>query len=109
MTERVLTSARYRDATRISVYLSTPSSEVQTDDLVRRALLDGSSSMPCCVALTSSGKSVFVPYCPPESTRVMHMLRLRPGQLETLVPKRWGIREPEPNADNGACAAIRSC
>ena len=103
MTERALASHSYRNATRISVYLSTPSSEVQTDALIRRALDDGSSWHDSIGLVDRAGKAVFAPYCPPDSGRVMHMLRLRPGQLESLAPKRWGIREPEPTAENGTC------
>ncbi|PSS02165.1 hypothetical protein BD289DRAFT_458238 [Coniella lustricola] len=76
----------YVDANRISVFLSMPSAEVQTDEIVRHAL--------------SSGKHVFVPYLhksplpanPDIPPRVMDMVRLRDVQdYESLKRDKWGI------------------
>jgi 5-formyltetrahydrofolate cyclo-ligase len=83
---------QYRDAKRISVYLSMPSGEIQTDEIVRHAL--------------SAGKDVFVPYLhrneqaeapSGESAsgvpkKVMDMVRLRGvGDYEGLERDAWGI------------------
>lgn len=75
----------YQDAQRISIFLSMPSGEVQTDAIVRDAL--------------ASGKQVYVPYLyktpfpldesPP---RIMDMVRLRDIQdYESLRRDKWGI------------------
>lgn len=75
----------YRDARRISIYLSMPAAEVQTDAIVRHAL--------------GAGKQVFIPYlhkspvdAPDTPTRVMDMVHLRSIQdYESLQRDRWGI------------------
>lgn len=75
----------YKDARRISVYLSMPSAEIQTDAIVRHAL--------------SAGKQVFVPYlhksplqAPDIPARVMDMVHLKSIQdYENLKRDRWGI------------------
>jgi 5-formyltetrahydrofolate cyclo-ligase len=83
---------QYRDAKKISVYLSMPSGEVQTDEIVRHAL--------------SAGKDVFVPYLHRNEQaearsgesgggapkKVMDMVRLRGvGDYEGLERDAWGI------------------
>lgn len=79
------------DASRISVFLSMPSAEVQTDGIVRHAL--------------ESGKQVFVPYLhrsPFTSNtelpaRVMDMVRLMDVQdYEALERDKWGIPSIDP-------------
>lgn len=88
----------YKDARRISIYLSMPAAEVQTDSLVRHALL--------------AGKQVFVPYLhkstlttPDTPVRVMEMVRLNSVQdYESLLPDKWGI----PSID-AATVAEREC
>ena len=80
----------YRDASRISVYLSMPAAEVQTDAIVRHALDDG--------------KQVFVPYLhkstletPTTPARVMDMVHLKSIQdYESLKLDRWGIPSIDP-------------
>ncbi|KFA61946.1 hypothetical protein S40285_02835 [Stachybotrys chlorohalonatus IBT 40285] len=80
----------YREARRISIYLSMPSAEIQTDSVVRHAL--------------ASGKQVFVPYLhkspvdvPGTPSRVMDMVRLSNLQdYESLKPDRWGIPSIDP-------------
>lgn len=81
----------YVEAGRISVFLSMPSAEVQTDEIVRHAL--------------ASGKHVFVPYLhkSPESSnpalpaRVMDMVRLNDVQdYESLKRDKWGIPSIDP-------------
>ncbi|KAK4226775.1 hypothetical protein QBC38DRAFT_455909 [Podospora fimiseda] len=73
------------DAKRVSIFLSMPKGEIQTDGIVKHALI--------------SGKEVFVPYLhknPMESpnlpSRVMDMVRLRNlADYESLKPDAWGI------------------
>ncbi|KAH6996144.1 hypothetical protein BKA56DRAFT_666396 [Ilyonectria sp. MPI-CAGE-AT-0026] len=80
----------YQDATHISVYLSMPSAEVQTDAIVRHAL--------------AAGKQVFVPYLhkstlqiPDAPARVMDMVRLANLQdYESLKLDSWGIPSVDP-------------
>lgn len=80
----------YIDASRISVFLSMPTAEVQTDAIVRHAL--------------TSGKQVFVPYLhksPLLSTdtpaRVMDMVRLEDiRDYESLKRDKWGIPSIDP-------------
>ncbi|KAK3936278.1 hypothetical protein QBC46DRAFT_32883 [Diplogelasinospora grovesii] len=80
----------YEDATRVSVFLSMPTGEIQTDPIVRHAL--------------ESGKEVFVPYLhrnplpsPELPARVMDMVRLRDIQdYESLKRDRWGIPSIDP-------------
>ncbi|PBP21091.1 5-formyltetrahydrofolate cyclo-ligase [Diplocarpon rosae] len=81
----------YLEAKRISVYLSMPTGEVQTDAIVRHAL--------------KSGKQVFVPYIhkllplTPDTPRsVMDMVDLRSlSEYESLERDGWGI--PTVDAD----------
>jgi 5-formyltetrahydrofolate cyclo-ligase len=82
----------YRAARSISVFLSMPGSEIQTDAIVRDAL--------------AAGKDVYVPYLhrssiPPADggpARVMDMVRLRDvADYETLKPDRWGIPSVDPD------------
>jgi 5-formyltetrahydrofolate cyclo-ligase len=78
---------QYRDAKRISVYLSMPSGEIQTDSIVRHAL--------------SVGKDVFVPYLHPSSDymrnrgapkRVMDMVKLNDlRDYDGMERDAWGI------------------
>ncbi|KAF4126601.1 5-formyltetrahydrofolate cyclo-ligase [Geosmithia morbida] len=87
----------YQDADRISVYLSMPAAEVQTDAIVRHAL--------------SAGKHVFVPYLhksslqettPDAPARVMDMVRLRSlHDYETLRRDHWGIPSIDPATVDG--------
>ncbi|KAK0637192.1 hypothetical protein B0T17DRAFT_613817 [Bombardia bombarda] len=80
----------YLDAKRISVFLSMPTGEIQTDAIVRHAL--------------ESGKEVFVPYLhrnptasPGLPARVMDMVRLRNiTDYESLKPDAWGIPSIDP-------------
>lgn len=78
------------EARRLSVFLSMPSGEIQTDAIVRDALL--------------AGKEVFVPYLhknpvasPSLPARVMDMVRLRDlADYESLQPDKWGIPSIDP-------------
>lgn len=83
-------SPPYRDARSISIFLSMPIGEVQTDAIVRHAL--------------ACGKQVFVPYlhapepdalgAPP---RVMDMVSLADlHDYENLQPDCWGIPSVDP-------------
>ncbi|KAJ4416947.1 hypothetical protein N0V85_002064 [Neurospora sp. IMI 360204] len=80
----------YVDAKRVSVFLSMPTGEIQTDGIVRHAL--------------ESGKEVFIPYLhknplasPTLPARVMDMVRLRDlHDYESLKPDRWGIPSIDP-------------
>ncbi|GAA6046523.1 hypothetical protein JCM3770_006191 [Rhodotorula araucariae] len=83
----LVASPYYTAARSLSVYLSTPTGEVQTDPLIRHAL--------------AAGKRIYVPYCPKESTTEMRMLRLDGLQhLDRLEKNRWGIREIHPAEAN---------
>ncbi|KAL2024537.1 hypothetical protein VTK56DRAFT_7580 [Thermocarpiscus australiensis] len=80
----------YVDAKRVSVFLSMPTGEIQTDAIVRDALV--------------SGKEVFIPYLhknpiatPHLPARVMDMVRLRDlADYESLKPDKWGIPSIDP-------------
>lgn len=80
----------YQEARRVSIFLSMPTGEIQTDAIVRHAL--------------QSGKEVFVPYLhknplalPSLPARVMDMVRLRDlKDYESLSPDRWGIPSIDP-------------
>ncbi|KAM0327957.1 hypothetical protein ACHAQA_005356 [Verticillium albo-atrum] len=80
----------YVNAQRISIFLSMPSGEIQTDAIVRHAL--------------SSGKQVFIPYLHKSPlgendapARVMDMVRLRDLQdYESMQPDKWGIPSIDP-------------
>jgi 5-formyltetrahydrofolate cyclo-ligase len=75
----------YQDAKRIGIYLSMPSSEIQTDAIVRHAL--------------DSGKQVFVPYLhkavspPPDTPKsVMEMVDVCSiSDYDSLTRDSWGI------------------
>jgi 5-formyltetrahydrofolate cyclo-ligase len=83
----LLNLSEYKKAKSLSIYLSMPASEAQTDLLVKGAL--------------SSGKKVFVPFLyspsqePPDGgkkRKVMDMLRLNSLQeYENLARDAWGI------------------
>ncbi|KJZ77915.1 hypothetical protein HIM_02552 [Hirsutella minnesotensis 3608] len=85
----------YKDANRISVFLSMPAAEVQTDAIVRHAL--------------SCGKQVFVPYlhkppieAPGVPARVMDMVSIASiNDYESLRPDRWGIPSVDPSTVSG--------
>ncbi|KAL1864197.1 hypothetical protein Daus18300_007794 [Diaporthe australafricana] len=89
---KLLTFEPYVDAHRISVFLSMPSAEVQTDAIVQHAL--------------ALGKQVFVPYLhksplssAPGATpaRVMDMVRLDGIQdYQSLKRDKWGIPSIDP-------------
>lgn len=78
------------DAKRVSIFLSMPGGEIQTDGIVKHALV--------------SGKEVFVPYLhknpspsPSLPVRVMDMVRLRDlADYESLKPDAWGIPSIDP-------------
>ncbi|KAL2148503.1 hypothetical protein VTH82DRAFT_2057 [Thermothelomyces myriococcoides] len=80
----------YVNAKRLSVFLSMPTGEIQTDAIVRDAL--------------SAGKEVFIPYLhknmvegPGLPARVMDMVRLRDlADYESLKPDKWGIPSIDP-------------
>ncbi|TFB03439.1 hypothetical protein CCMA1212_004425 [Trichoderma ghanense] len=80
----------YQDARRISIYLSMPAAEIQTDAIVRHAL--------------NSGKQVFVPYLhkspldePGTPARVMDMVQLRDVRdYDGLERDSWGIPSIDP-------------
>lgn len=76
----VLQLRQYKEARRISVYLSMPKGEAQTDTIVHDAL--------------EQGKTVFVPYIhrPPVGNKIIDMLRLNSFQeFEALGRDGWGI------------------
>lgn len=94
---KLLAFKPYADASRISVFLSMPSAEVQTDEIVRHAL--------------ASGKQVFIPYLhkspfasnpaadPNIPTRVMDMVRLNGMEdYESLERDKWGIPSIDPKS-----------
>jgi len=80
----------YKEARHISVYLSMPGGEIQTDAIVRDAL--------------SSGKKVFIPFLlksdvesPGTPSRIMDMVQLHSiSDYESLKPDRWGIPSIDP-------------
>ncbi|KAK0764239.1 hypothetical protein N5P37_003636 [Trichoderma harzianum] len=88
--ETLKTFKPYQDANRISVYLSMPVGEIQTDAIVRHAL--------------NSGKQVFVPYLhkspldePGTPARVMDMVQLQDVQdYDGLQRDSWGIPSIDP-------------
>ncbi|KAK2070587.1 hypothetical protein P8C59_005071 [Phyllachora maydis] len=89
--QRLLRDFRpYRDARRVGIFLSMPAGEIQTDGIVRDALL--------------AGKEVFVPYLhanpdpsPELPGRLMDMVRLVDVRdYEALRPDRWGIPSLDP-------------
>lgn len=83
MTSHLLSLPSFLAARSISIYLSTPSSEIQTDILIHRAF--------------EMGKRLYVPFCPVEDKKVMKMLRLESvEQFEGLGLNRWGIRDLDP-------------
>lgn len=96
-TQTLLSMPEYKAARRISVYLSMPTGEINTSNIVRDAL--------------SQGKKVFIPYTykldhpkDGQPTSIMDMLELRSMQeFESLEPDGWGI--PTPSKDSIASRA----
>ncbi len=81
MSDAVVGLRPYVEARSVSVFLSMPAGEVQTDAIVRHAL--------------AAGKHVFVPYlhsAPGSPPRLMDMVQLHGlSDYESLRPDRWGI------------------
>jgi len=79
VTETVLALPQYQSASRLSMYLSMPKSELSTDCIVRDAL--------------SQNKQVFIPYLSGKGrSATMDMLRLNSlSDLDSLQPDSWGI------------------
>lgn len=81
--QQILHLPQYRDATRISVYLSMPKAEAQTDLIIHDAF--------------GAGKKVFVPYIhrpqgEPKKRSIIEMLRLQSvEEYEGLARDGWGI------------------
>ncbi|KAK4143380.1 uncharacterized protein C8A04DRAFT_29024 [Dichotomopilus funicola] len=81
----------YVNAKRVSIFLSMPTGEIQTDAIVRDAL--------------KAGKEVFIPYlhknmvqAPGLPARVMDMVRLKDlADYEALELDKWGIPSVDPN------------
>ncbi|KAJ2661848.1 hypothetical protein IW148_003214 [Coemansia sp. RSA 1199] len=67
----------YQQSQHLSIYINTPTSELQTTQLIRHALQEG--------------KRVYVPRC---DGKVMQMVELKNGGLETMARNKWGILEP---------------
>ncbi|CAD6571094.1 MAG: hypothetical protein CYPHOPRED_004300 [Cyphobasidiales sp. Tagirdzhanova-0007] len=79
VTARVLAHPSYIAADRLSIYISMPTSELRTDDIVRHAL--------------SSHKKLFIPCTTRGSNSTMRMLRLKSTEdFQHLIPDRWKIR-----------------
>ncbi|PWN25861.1 nagb/rpia/CoA transferase-like protein [Jaminaea rosea] len=95
VTSRILASSTYRSARNISIYVSTDTGEVETDELCRCTLADETKRLyvplfatPAPTALGEQGKVGFAPD--------MRMLQLRSlAEYEGMKRNRWGIREPE--------------
>lgn len=89
----------YRNAKRISVYLSMPQGEISTTGIVRDAL--------------ASGKEVFIPYIhsieaglAQPKVSVMDMLSLNSmEEFESLTPDKWGI----PSLSEASVPTKRNC
>lgn len=76
----ILGLKQYRDAQTLSIYLSMPKAEAQTDKIVHEAL--------------NNGKRVFVPYIhqPRTGPKIIDMLRLASvSEYENLQRDSWGI------------------
>ncbi|KAJ2499940.1 hypothetical protein GGH96_003123 [Coemansia sp. RSA 1972] len=67
----------YQQSQHLSIYINTPTSELQTTHLIRHALKEG--------------KRVYVPRC---DGQIMEMVELKDGGLETMARNKWGILEP---------------
>lgn len=80
---RVLSLPAYLRARSLSVYLTMPTGELQTEEVVRNAL--------------SQGKTVYIPFTKlPDEPDTMKMLRLDSIQdLDNLKPNAWKIPEHE--------------
>lgn len=95
--EFVLSLPQYKEARRISIYLSMPTGEAQTDIIERDAM--------------SSGKEVFVPYIyksnevAGERRALMDMLQLRAPREDETKPDKWGI----PTLDSQSVQDRRNC
>ncbi|KAI9722509.1 MAG: hypothetical protein M1828_004756 [Chrysothrix sp. TS-e1954] len=81
-TKTLLQHPRYRSARRIGIYLSIQGREVDTREIVDRAL--------------EEGKGVFVPFIPRERGKDgrgvgMQMLEVGSGEVEGLTRDGWGI------------------
>ncbi|EED20699.1 5-formyltetrahydrofolate cyclo-ligase, putative [Talaromyces stipitatus ATCC 10500] len=100
VTNKLFTLPEYRNARRVSIFLSMPSGEISTAGIVRDAL--------------DRGKEVFVPYTHRLETgdinlpkvSVMDMLRLESmEEFESLQPDKWGI----PSLDKDSVPRRQNC
>lgn len=96
----LLALPEYRKASRIAVFLSMPSGELSTTNIVQDAL--------------KTGKEVFIPYIhlvetpasSPKKTSIMDMLSLASREeFEQLVPDTWGI----PSLQTSQIPGRRNC
>jgi 5-formyltetrahydrofolate cyclo-ligase len=81
VTNKLLSHPFYLSSRSISIYLSMPKSEIQTEVIVSNAL--------------GSNKKVYIPYCPisKRKEREMRMLRLKEGEIELMKPNKWGHKD----------------
>lgn len=99
VTEHVLSAPWYLSAKRLSCYISMSRAELRTDAIITHALSAGQSRAMLSafwhpLRIKGAGKTVFVPFCPPEPRSDMRMLRLRDeSTFAAMKENRWGIRE----------------
>ncbi|KAJ9635810.1 hypothetical protein H2199_008162 [Coniosporium tulheliwenetii] len=97
--KRLISMPEYKAAQRISIYLSMPSGEISTAEIVHDAL--------------KSGKKVFVPYThklqnvqAEQPSSIMDMLQLHSlADYDSLKPDKWGI----PTLDAGSVSGRENC
>ncbi|KAJ3793691.1 hypothetical protein GGU11DRAFT_691294 [Lentinula aff. detonsa] len=87
VTAKILLLPEFHSCTRVSCYLSMPSGELDTSEIVT-------------TILESSDKSLFVPKI--SQNGAMEFLKLdNQNDLDTLPSGKWGIREPSYESEAG--------
>ncbi|KAJ3746708.1 5-formyltetrahydrofolate cyclo-ligase [Lentinula detonsa] len=88
VTTKILLLPEFHSCTRVSCYLSMPSGELDTSEIVT-------------TILASSDKSLFVPKI--SQNGAMELLKLdNQNDLDTLPSGKWGIREPSYESEAGS-------
>ncbi|KAH7868937.1 uncharacterized protein C8R40DRAFT_1060635, partial [Lentinula edodes] len=87
VTAKVLLLPEFQNCTRVSCYISMPTGELQTSEILRSILEIGN-------------KSLFVPKV--TQTGAMEFLKVEnQSDLDALPSGKWGIREPSYESDTG--------
>lgn len=100
--QHICKSEIYKQSQNISLYLSMPTGELNTDDLARQVIVDGKKVLDWLMKLNLKtvhliGKKLFIPFIQPSVMPTMRMVNISTvEELNNLGRNKWGIPEPSP-------------